>query len=806
MLRRLYLAVRVLLRSPAFTLAALAALALGVGANTVMFAVLEGLVFHAVPFPKAEQLVQAFSTSAALGTAPAFLSQAEFKAIAANAKAFGQTGEYRHVPGRTLENNGHFAHVSAVQMSPALLRLLGVPPLLGHLFPNVDPYDPDPRLVILSHHVWSQQFGSDREIIGKATLLDNKSYVVIGVMPPEFAFPSPFDDVWLPEPSGPMNPYGPHDEAVIGRLRPGVDVRALAPELEAAARSLSKQYPNLERDLRFEAVPLQDEVAGPVKPAILVLFAATSVLLLITCANVANLVVARNAGRRREIAVRMALGATRRTIAREMMTETSILAVAGGALALIVVPWGFDAVRLFAPPSYAAALRLHLNLPVLLFGLAASCLAAFFLGSVSVLRISTTGLYDSLKEGSSTAPSGHGFPRSGGLQSILVIGQVALGLVLLSFFGALATSLIRLTSVPLGFDPQHLLVFELGVRLAPGGPDGNAAFFNRLLQEANATPGVQNAALGSWTPLGGFHVVVKFRQPNGYRGPNVLRTADMQIVSPGYFQTMGIPLIKGRPIVWRDTSTSKRVAVINRSMAGAFWPGQNPVGKLIDLNTEPGVSDQPNWCEVVGVVEDARDVRLEEEPVPEVYFPHLQEPGSQLSLYVRSRQRPSLLANSILKRIVAIDASQRVSHVLTMSQIVSRSLGEPRFRTRLMAAFAALALLVAAFGLYGLVSFSVAQIRKEIGIMMALGATPRGVAWMTLRQSLILTSLGIAAGLPLSLILAPLTSSLLFQTHPLSPRSLLDAAATMLLASAAAAYFPARRAAAVDPSVVLRSG
>ncbi len=805
MLADLRYALRTLLKSPRFSVAAVLALALGIGANSAMFSVVYGVLLRPLPFPQPERLVfvQEASTrhDGTSPTSPATLrdwreQQHVFESVAA-AEAWSAA----------ITGSGQSEEIPGLRVSPSLLRVLRVSPALGRGFD-----ESDQQTVLLSHALWERRFGADPAAIGRTLTLNGASYRVIGVMPANFHFP-PFwaekAELWAPLvfPPNRANDRGSRSLRVFARLRDGVTLEQAQAEMSTIASRLQHAYPeSYGADSGARVLPLAQVTVGNVKTALLVLLGAVTFLLLIACANVANLLLARASGRRREIALRLALGAARWRLVRQLLAESLTLSAGGGALGLMLAWAAVHALAASIPDASHFTLpryqELGIGAAVVLFTFAVCAVTGVLFGLAPALQFSRLDLQSTLKEG------GHGASRKSRtpLRSLLVVGEVAVSLMLLAGAGLMVRSMARLGAIDSGFDPHHVMTMRL-VLTGPAYsiPEKRDRMYRQALDRVAALPGVESAGAVNHLPLAGDLWTFSFTV-EGRPAPSLanLPGAAFRVATPGYFQTMHIALLRGRDISERDDATASPVVIVNRTMAQRFWPGENAVGKRIRLG---GPNSQSPWITVAGVVKDVEQQEWGASAGNEFYFPYLQNPEDiqkYQTLVVRTTGEPSAVTSAIQREVSALDRDCLLADAATMDQVVSRAVWQPRSSTRLLSGFALLALLLAAIGIYGVISYGVSQRMQEIGIRMALGASPSKVLRTVLGEGALLATLGTALGLAGALLLTRYLQSLLYEVSATDPLILATSAGTLMLIALAAAFLPARRATRVDPVIALR--
>jgi putative ABC transport system permease protein len=789
---------------------AVVTLTLGIGVNTTIFSLVNTVILHPLPYPHAERLVRIDPPSGDN------ISLADTEEIRNQSRSLESLGTYTVAPiPMTLTGAAMAARLREVDISPEMFTVLGVAPLFGRTFLREETMPDKGQVVILSYSSWQKYLSSNRRVIGKTISLENEPYTIVGVMPPGFGFPSQLVDVWIPMSA---TSAGKKKIAVrgmtVGRLKPGVGAREAQAELNVIARRLGWRSQTGE-SLELRLASLEEQTTGPVKKALLILLGVVGLVLLLACSNVANLLMARNARRRREIAVCAALGATRPRLMRQLLTESLLLAFLGGCLGLVAASCGIHLVRLIAPPRLPRLDSVSVNGWVLAFTLAVSLLTGIVFGIIPAFAASKPDLIEWLKEGSMTSRAAFGPTRLPKAQGVLTACQVALAAILLVGAGLVVRSLSRLMSVHLGFDPQRVLVVQLSeMDLVALGTEGRMLFYQRVLDEVNVLPGVESAALVRVSPIGGALVGTPvYREGESVSsslqdflsevqrskaGDSHTHMTEMQTVSPSYFATMRISILRGRTFTADDRYGSAPVAIVNETLAHRLWPNGDAVGRKINVG---GV---PEWSEVVGVADDNRDVSLEKEPGPEVYCPNLQLREAEGALVVRTIVPPQRLSDAIVNRIWSADKDEGVLSVMTMDEVISKSVIGPRFHAALFSLFAFLALLMASVGVYGVVSYSVSQRTHEIGIRLALGAGRGDILLLVMGQQMIMTALGVVTGLGVALALTRMLSSLLFGVAPNDLGTFVGVPILLGLAALTASYLPARRALGVDPLNALR--
>jgi predicted permease len=808
-------AVRGLLRRPGFTALIVLALALGIGACSAIFSVVNGVLLRPLPYERPGEVATLWVRWP--GNPQGELSQPEYWDLKEQARSFSRLAVYAN-GSLTLTGAGEPERFRAGYMSADLLPLLGVAPARGRAFGPDDDRPGAPAVALISDGVWRRRFGGDSGVVGRRVTLDDAPATIVGVMPPGFQLPTdyagPGAEIWAPlqlDPAIDRSERGWHWIHVLGRLGPGVDIASASLEVSTLARRMRDTYPN-EYQPAFGgfAVIAADDLVGGIRPAILVLLGAVGLLLLIACANVAGLLLARAEARQREIAVRTALGAGAGRLVRQLLTESVVLALAGGALGALLADWGVRALVAVAPPTLPRLGAVHTDGRVLGFTLLVSALTGVLFGLVPAIQAARPDLTVALAEGGRSGSSaGRQRFRRG-----LVVMQIALALMLVTSAGLLIRSFVRLRGVDPGFDPSHLLSAE--VELSPVRYDTPAkvrAFYAELVRRLEAMPGVRSAAAVRALPMtgrleiGDWSFVVEGRYSNP-PAPGDRITADWQSLTAGYFETLRIPVLQGRAIEARDRAGATPAVVVNRTLARLAWPGENPIGQRILLGGGPVDSV---WRTVVGVVGDVRHRGLAAAPRPEMYLPHAQfplgsgTPARTLRVVLRSTGDPSALAGALRAALAGLDPAVPLMDVQTMEQALGAWAAERRLTTLLVAAFAALALTLGAVGVYGVMAHLVVQRTREIGIRIALGAVPREILALVMSQGARLAVAGVALGMLGALAASRVIAGLLFEVTPTDPGTYAGTALTLLGIAALAAWIPALRATRTDPVDALRS-
>jgi putative ABC transport system permease protein len=804
-------ALRMMGKNPGFTAIAVLTLALGIGANTAIFSVVHSVLLRSLPYPQGQQLVFIRQQQTKLGIEDWGFSVKEIEDYRAQNRTLSGLVEY-HAMSFTLFGHGDPERVRTGVVSANYFDLFGVQPLLGRTFlPDDEKLGASPVL-LLSYEYWKNNFGSDPGIVGKTFEMNDRVHMVVGVLPPVPQYPNE-NDVYMATSACPFRSSKMHLEdrdmrmmEVFGRLKPGVTVAQANADVATIAAGLKAAYPKSYPEntgFTSAATPLQQELTQEARPTLLLLLGAAAFVLLIACANVANLTLARMARREREIAVRSALGAGRSRILRQLLTESFLLAMVGGILGLLLAYGGLDLLTDFVGRLTPRAREIHIDSEVLLFTLAAALGTSIVFGTLSAL-FSRANLTSSLKEGSAGTGSGHPQNR---VRSALIVCQIAFSFMLLIGAGLLLRSLIKMQRVDPGFVPQRALAMKTTFNFAKyTTSEQTVVLLKKLLDRVASEPGVLSAAVSDRYPFepesiaGGaqsvsFSFQIEGRTLEPGQAPPVTTYSS---VSPLYFRTLGIPLREGRLFTEKDDEKAPLVVIINEAMKRQLWPNEDPIGKRV---TNDGGE---HWGQIVGIVGDVREFGLDHPPVSELYVPQAKSPAPG-TLLVRTAAEPRSMAKALTAAVHAVDPQTAVTRILTLEQARYESMASPRVTASLLGIFAGLALVIATAGIGGIMALMVSQRVREIGIRIALGARPESILQMVLRQGMLLAVLGVGIGIAGAVALTGLLKSLLFEVPPTDVLTFSGVGLTLLVAAALASYLPARRAAAVDPNVALRA-
>ena len=801
---------RMLVKKPPFTAVAVIALALGIGANTAIFGVVNAVLLRPLSFKDPERI--AVIQGVKEGNSWTTISYDDFVDFRDRQQSFEQLAAFSAPWTFNLLGAGEPMQVQGQYASANLLSMLGVAPARGRDFlPAEDRPGSQERVVILSHGFWQRQFGANPDLIGRTINLNDQSFTVIGITPPGFKVTDE-SELWVPLALNPINSRGRLVRylSVAGRLQPGVTLAGAQAEMSIIARQLEQQYPDMNKGFGVHLIPLHEQIVGKVRPALLVLLGAVGFVLLIACANVANLTLARAVMRRKEIAIRAALGAGRVQLIRQLLTESVLLALLGGFVGLLLATWGVDLLLALGPENIPRREEIGLDAGVLVFTLAVSLLTGLIFGLVPAWQASKADLNVTLKEGGQLQGTSAKHQR---LRNALVIAEIALALVLLTGSGLLIKSFARLLDVNPGFDTSNVLALQVTLPSSKYSQEQKrAAFYQQLEERLKALPGVQAVGAVSRLPLfagditsGRSNITSRLVIEGRPAAAGDLPEVDYRVASPSYFQAMNIPLVRGRLFNWQDEPQDRAglplVAIINEAMARRFWPGEDPIGKRIKWS---GDLDQNPWWTIVGVVGNVRHFSLDMEPRPEVYRPYLVNPLTGPIIVVRAASNPENLIALVRNEVRALDGDVPISNISTMPQLVSRSVAPRRFSMLLLTIFSAVALLLAAVGIYGVMAYSVTQRTHEIGIRLALGAQTADVLKLVVGQGMALALMGVGIGVVGAFALTHLMSSLLYGVSTTDPLTFVVVSVLLTSVALLASYIPARKATKVDPMVALR--
>jgi putative ABC transport system permease protein len=807
--------VRMLRKNPGFTAVALVALALGIGANSAIFSVVNAVLLRPLPFKDPASLVRIWGKLDQVGIPKNWISQPELLDIKEQSQTIEDLAAYE-TGGANLTSSGDPARVNMASVNASLFPLLGIQPSIGRTFLEEEDKPGRDKVVLVGDALWRSRFGADPEMVGKTIGLSGTTYTVIGIMPAGFRFPDQ-DELWVPLAidTANLDNRGNHGLEVIARLKPGVTPQQAQADLTNIAATLEERYPNFYANTGWGLYPVAvlDELVAEIRPALYILLGAVGFVLLIACANVANLLLARASAREKEVAIRAAMGARRGRLIQQLLTESIILAVIGSALGLGLAYVGVKLFVTFGPSEIPRLEEIGLDGRVVGFSILIAVITGVVFGLAPAIQISKPDLHDSLKEGGRGSTSGRHR-----LRNVLVVSEVAIALVLLIGAGLMIKSFQRLLRIDMGFRTEKTLTMRMTI--PPTTYKDNAqivGFYRQLLDKLKAIPGVESVGAISHMPLSGSYAsgTTAIENPESFEGLQTFRNipyieADRRTVSPDYFRAAGIALKDGRFLTEADNETAPPVAVVDESFQRRFWPNGTAVGKRFVAQFNDGKDIK--WGQIVGVVahirhygvDQVKQLGLDQGGREQVYFPHAQRPSNRMYLAIKTSVDPLSLTGTVRNAVLSMDRDVPVYEVKTMDQLVTASLAQRQLNMVLFAAFSTIALILAAVGIYGVMSYSVTQRTHEIGIRMALGAQQRSVLSLVVRQGMTLALAGVAIGIGAALALTRLMASLLFGVSVTDPATFVIIAVILTGVAMGACLVPARRATKVDPMVALR--
>jgi putative ABC transport system permease protein len=807
LLRDVRFAFRMLAKNFSITAIMTLALAVSIGMSTSIFSVVNAVLLRQLSFEKPDQLVMLYSSNQLKGVVYGELSPADFIDYKNQNRSLDQVSALRFKE-FTLTGLAEPDVIQGASVSANFFSLLGVIPVAGRTFLSDEDLAGKNRVAVISYGLWQRRFGGDPRVIQRAVTLDGESYTIVGVLRPDFEFPksgeqAPPSELWVPLAltSDDLSNRRNHILIGVGRLKTGVRIEQARQDLVAIAGRLEQDFPQSNLGWSVSPTLLTDRVIGNTKTSLLVLLGAVGLLLIITCANVANLLLAKAATRGKEIAIRSALGATRRVLVRQLLTESAVLALAGGTIGVLLTIAGIHILTRVSAGYIPRVNAVSVDGTVLAFALVISLLTGLICGIAPALKSSKTALAETLKEGGRGDTSGVARSR---LRAMLVVSEVALSLVLLISAGLLIKSFVHLLNVKPGFNAENLLTMEISLPVSKyRKPDQRLAFFEQLFRSIPAVPGVRSVSGTNHLPLSGtnssFSFFIKGRAVSGTGEAQL--TTNWRAVTPDYFRTMEIPLLKGRVFSDFDRQETPLYAVISETMAKRYWPNEDPLGKELTIGGA-GASDPP--VEIIGVVGDVKHWGLDAEERAQLYISHLQEPPLRMTVIVRTTSDPTSLAATMRREVLAIDKNQPVNSVRTMEDVLADSVSRRRFVMLMLSIFASIALILAVVGLYGVVSYIVAQRRHEIGLRIALGAQAKHILKLVVGQGVTLALVGVAIGLAAAFAFTRVLLSLLYGISATDVITFVGGSLLLLLVTLLASYIPAIKAMKVDPMIALR--
>jgi putative ABC transport system permease protein len=796
---------RSLFKQPTFTIVAVITLALGIGANTAIFSVVHAVLLQSLPYPDADRLVMVWETRRSNPGGQNVINMANFFDWKEQNRVFEDMAAFRDTS-VNLTSDGAPEEIPAQSATTSLFNILGVKPILGRTFAPDEGAPGQPGVIVIGFGLWQRRFGGDPQIIGRKLILSGNEVTVIGVMPADFkwsvsasSLPTEMAEIWLPWQVEEQNRQRRGRGALaMARIKPGVSLEQAQAEMSAVHSRIERQYPEFNAGWGVNLVPLRAQFAGKIRLALLALLGAVGMVLLIACANVANLLLARSSARQREMAVRAALGAARGRIIRQLLTESLLLAALGGLAGLTLASWGSDMLVALAPPDLLNLPQVRLNAAALGFTLGITLATGIIFGLAPAFDATRLNLCESLKEGGKSA----GGRRAQRLRNSMVVLEVALALVLLVGAGLFIRSFARLQGVDPGFDAHNVLTMRVSLpRRKYDDDQKRVAFFRRAVAQMQALPGVESAGAVNSLPFAAFHSGTSV----DIEGRPLLPVAQklktgVIVTDANYFGAMRIALKRGRLFTDQEAAAMRHVVVINEMFARQHFPNEDPLGKRVTIY----MKDDNQPCEIIGVVSDSKHMNLDAEVRPMAYWPHPELASSGMTLVIRTRDAAAAVTSSARNVIRTLDPEQPVADARTMESLIGTSVSRARFNTLLLTIFAIVALLLAGVGIYGVMAYSVAQRTREIGVRMALGARAADALWLVVRRGMALSFAGVAIGLAASFALTRLIKALLFDLSATDPLTFAGVSLLLALVALLACLIPARRASKVDPMIALR--
>jgi putative ABC transport system permease protein len=797
-------ALRALRKSPVTMGIAICSMALGIGATTAIYTVVQHVLLRSTPYKDPDRLLMIWESSPARGVDRMPVRAGNFVDWRQRTRVFEDVAISMDTQPYFLTGSGEPKSVLGYRFSANMFSVLGMQPMIGRTFSAAEDKPGADHVVVLSHKLWTERFNADRGILGRSITLSGRPYTVIGVMPPEFKHPA-FSQLWTPIAlsSEDLANRRTGRLRLVGRLRPDISAEEAQRQLNAVASQIGVEHPDTNKDWGVKIISLRETYTGDIRPVLYALFAAVMMMLLIACTNVANLLMTKGTERRREFSVRAALGASRGRLLRQILTESLVLASLGAALGLLLAEVGTRAlVRMF--PQNIPNLNipkiesLPIDFSVILFCLAATVFTGILFGILPALQTSSSDVVSGLRDSSTTFTASR---RGRRLRNLLVVGEICMALVLLTGAGLAIKSYDRLMSTRLGFDPDHVLTFYLWMpRYKYPDADSRRTYFERLMTSVKEVPGVQKAGAIAYLPLSSFGGGVEFTIEGQEVVPGNELSSALNFATPGYFASMGIPLLSGRDFASTDMPNISKVGIVNRSFARKYFGAKDPVGRRLNV----GDQNKPEWVQIVGVVGDVREEAVDIDVSPELYVAFAQSPSPFMAFTLRTAVEPYSLFGDIRQAIWSVDKDQPIERILSMEDATGESLAVRKITTSVMTLFWSIAVLLACIGIYGVIAFSVVQRTHEFGIRMALGAAPRQVLTMVLADATRIGAVGIGAGVVLAIALARFANSLVFGISTRDPWTFFSTSALLGSVAILAALIPALRASRLDPNVALR--
>jgi putative ABC transport system permease protein len=796
-------AFRRLLKSPGFAAVVILTLGLGIGANSAIFSVVNGVVFRSLPYPAPDRLVRLFQVGDDGGMAT--FTPMNYLDVKAGMRTLESSAAFTGA-GYTLTSDGEPERLDGAEASASFFDVLGVRPALGRGFLPDENQPGKTHVAVISHGLWTRRFNADRGILGRSILLNSEPHTVVGVMPEGFSYPTK-RDVWTPleyDTDFTQKSRGAWYLSIIARLKPAATVEQAATEIAAIGRRLETEFPETNLNVRMTVQGLHTYMTGDIKPKLLVLLAAVGFVLLIACANVANLLLARAAAREGEIAVRAALGAGRGRLMRQLLTESVVLAIGGGLLGLLLAVLGTKLLLSLQPVGIPRLDVVRVDGAVIAFTACVAIATGIVFGMIPAVQATRGDLVSSLKEGGKGALIAR---RASRMREGLVVAEIALAVMLLAGAGLLMRSFARLQSVNPGFRTAESLTFRTALPAAAyrGEPE-RASFYQRALERVTALPGVTSAGAIAFLPMSGSSFGFSFTiEGDPPPRPGEEPSMETRVVTPDFFKAIGVPLLRGRGFTAADNADAPQVVLLNDVAVKRFFPNSNPIGRRITLGWGRGPGRPKNGGEVVGIVGSVKQFGLDEVEQPEIYIPHAQNPMAGMTFVVHTAVEPTTLAEAVRREVRALDPSLPVTALEPLETVVARSISQPRFYMLVLGIFAAVALVLASIGIFGVVSYSVSQRTREMGIRIALGASRERVLGMVLGNAMRVAAIGVVVGLIAAVALSRTLASLLFDLSPTDPMTYAAVGIGLSLVALLASYLPAWRATRVDPVVALRA-
>ena len=799
LLQDLRYAFRMLMKAPVFTGVAVVTLAIGIGLNTAMFSVVHTVLMKPLPFGQPDRLIAVFDSSPKLGVLQGAVSPANFLDWRAQNKSLEGLSAY-NTGTVTLTGSGNPKQIDLVQATPPFFGTMHAQPLLGRGFVEEEGEQGRDHVVVLSHRLWQQSFGSDPSMVGRSIQLDGEGYQVIGVMPASFQFPISGTDVWVPLSFDARSKAarGAHYLATIGRLKDGVALEQAQSDLKQIGDRLSAMYPKTNAKDTATLMSYRDALVGDVRPSLLVLLGGVGFVVLIACVNVANLLLARSAARERELAIRTALGAAKSRIIRQLLTESALLSVIGAGIGVAMAVWLQAAIARFGPKDVPLLDVVGIDSSVLMFTAGLAVVTTFLFGLLPAMKAAASDLNVAMKAGGMGSVGGKHHRT---VRNTLVVAELALSIMLLVGAGLLIRSFTRLSGIDPGFQPKGIMTFSLSLPTVRYKESGQMnQFYDQVMERFRAVPGVQSAGAVNMLPLGDMRFSSSMAIDNSEDDG---QSAQLRVASDGYFETMQIPLMQGRLFNAQDRLDTQRVLLISASAAKRFFPKGDAIGHSVKFGARPG--NEKLQGVIVGIVGDVHALGLAVAPPPMFYAPYTQSGTSFAFFVIRAQGTPEGLLESLMGQVRGVDPNIPLADIMPMESLVSNSVSERRFYMFLLGLFAAVALLLSAVGIYGVISYSVTQRTREIGVRVALGARQADIINMVLREAMVMVFIGVAFGLITAALLTRFLSALLFGVGTHDPVTMLTVSVTLVAFALFASYWPARRATQVDPLVALRA-